>query len=350
MWEINKKIRPVRDARSIYEVDCIARPHGIILESLTPGIYETFLFYLACAKSYSFIHNLEPYIWPIGVYEYVVKMLGFRYEYIECNDTKELHEKLVELTKRECAVLVPANIRELFYSWSYPDTDALHLFLVTGYNQATNIYTIIDNLQNLNYVIPTDTNISGNFTDFHIKEEDLNKCYKALENLPVPLYSKRIVTISSPDSINIPTSLQKLGFLAAYAEKTFDPRCYREIEVFQSTLEAFEKMNYPRDGRERLFRFQMVFANKTFLFRQILESLKKIGANIDYQKCSLIMKDIISDWDKYKNIFYLHFIRNQVNSIYELRHIYEPIIKKEEVLLKLLKEIVEKKERRLCNS
>jgi hypothetical protein len=344
---VNKDIRPVYDNRNIYEVDCIARPHGILLESLKTGIYDTYLFYLACAKSYSFIHNLEPYIWPIGVYEFTIKKLGFQYNFHDCVTTNELHECLYRAFKDNTAVIVPANIQKLYYSWSYPDIAALHLFLFTGYNTKTKIYSIIDNLQNLNDSIPKDTDISGHFTDFHMRKEDLDNCFEAMKELDVPLYKNKIVTITKSNSIYIPSTLEKIKYLSVYRDKKYDARCYREVEVFESTLEVFKKMNLPRDGRERFFRFQMVFASKSFLFMQLLQLVREVGTKDDYEKCQNLMKEIMGKWDNYKNIFYLHFMRNSIDTIFELSHVYEPIIKLEENLISILGDIADKAEKHL---
>lgn len=346
MWKINEAIKPIEDHRTIYEVDCIARPHGILLDSLEPGIYDSFQYYLACAKCYQFIHKLDPYVWPIGVYQFTTQQLKFQYHFHTCESTSELHSKLRIALDNGEGVIVPCNIRKLFYSWSYPNVPALHMYLVTGYNAETKVYSIIDNMQNLNHPIPIDTDISGNFTYFHLREETLDECWNAMEEIDVPLYKNKIVTISKPETIERPDEIKMLKYLTDFRNLKFEPQNYREIEVFESTLQAFREMNLPRDGRERYFRFQMVFDCKKFLFSQISKLIERVGTDSDLLNSKNLMNEISAKWLNYKNIFYLHFMRNEIETVYELSHVYQPIIQLEEQLMSMVGEIVDKYEQK----
>lgn len=123
-------------------VNCFERPIAIMLENQAKGLGRTFLVCNAMVMNYSIGNNLSHNgFYFSDVHNYLsIKMKSWSIK-------RNINETLSELLASEGSLLVPGNLKMLFYSEHYMKSDWRHLFLVTRYDIEKNIFYILDNEQ-----------------------------------------------------------------------------------------------------------------------------------------------------------------------------------------------------------
>ncbi len=133
------------------DVDCFIRPQMLRCNQLLPGAGNLLLF------NYSFYrtHLVAPYFsYPdFRYFDFLSAVFSnavpFKFQNYEYSDLTDLSEKLTDYhanTIFETPVIVPANVRDLFYYQGYQQQDWAHYFIVTGYNPDTELFSVFDNL------------------------------------------------------------------------------------------------------------------------------------------------------------------------------------------------------------
>lgn len=344
VWKINESIKLHPDHWPILEVDCFTKPHALIIDSLALGLYETYLYYVALSKSYGFSHELsEGEEWSFGVHSYVARNLGFNYQFYHCATIEEFRELVQGKINMGIPLLIPGNLKVLYYTWAYRSTDTLHMFLVKGYERELGLYSIQDNMHLMTQPIPNVVDESETFANFLIPIETLEEAWDALHNLPSSYYLGKVVTLEPPQRfVAVPTPEEKLQCFADYLTMERLPMRYRELSVLQFALQFFQETGEPVDGRERKFRFEIIFANKKAVLTMILMLLREVAKDEDITKATIQIGVILDGWARFKRTFYLHLMRGSIQEISDLEQIYYPILDTEEELMGLVGKVLTK--------
>lgn len=336
-WIINNQIQLKYDKWPILEVDCFTKPHALIVDSLVPGLYDTYLFYAALFKSYGFSHHLhEGEEWSFGLHPYIVEKLGFKYNFHQCTTINEFRQLIISKLNKGVPLLIPGNLISLYYSWAYKKENALHLFIVKGYEKELKLYSIQDNMHIMTQAIPDISDESGFFNNFLIPQKIMEEMWETLNAFPLPYYVGKVMTIEKTKAIiETPTSVQKLRSFTDYLNIERNLLRYRELSVLQYMIQFFCETGQPVDGRERNFRLDIIFSNKKALLSMIFKLLKDVAKDDSITEASKQMEDIINGWEKLKRIFYLNLMRGSLNDINDLKYSYIPIINSEEKFLNI---------------
>ncbi|HEX2925007.1 MAG TPA: hypothetical protein VHP38_01910, partial [Ruminiclostridium sp.] len=157
MWKTIGTIHQNHDNWPIVEVDCFTKPHALIMDSHIQGLYDTYIYYVGLMKSYGFSHNFkEGEEWSFEVYSYAARKLGFDCCFHYCETLDEFRRLVSDKLDSGIPLIVPGNLKALYYTWAYGRTDAMHLFLVKGYEKDLNLYSIQDNMHIMSRSVPDD--------------------------------------------------------------------------------------------------------------------------------------------------------------------------------------------------
>lgn len=141
---MNILINNVKDTLGEFQFDqinCYERPAAIVYHYTNPGIENLYLMYRKLRETYQ-IHidsnelaNLE-------------SELGIRCIKLYAKDS--LIESITQLLNQGYPVLVPGNLKYLYYTNHYKKEDWGHIFLIRGYDETREIFYILDSMQQPN--------------------------------------------------------------------------------------------------------------------------------------------------------------------------------------------------------
>lgn len=346
MWKVNKNLKAVEDRFTITQVDCFTKPHALLADSICPGIYTAYCYMTAFVKSYGASHGLtENLDWSFGIHPYVMKMLGYTYHVHYCRDSCELNNNLTDCLNKDIAVLLPGNLYHIYYSWSYRQVHALHLFLINGYNSATDVFNVVDNLQNMRSPVPVFADISKDYTYFNMKGEDLRGAWMGLEDLYHFYYSHKFITVEGKqEEIHVPDALWLLRRYAQIAENASDEERFREIYCAKAIIQYFNQDGNDVIKEIRQFYMEMIFGNKEAFFKMTLDLLEVIPyvSSQELKKLRMLSEQILSEWKKFSLVLYKKLYGRSVICVEELKPYYMTAIQKEQQLVQRVKEITER--------
>lgn len=262
-------------------VNCFERPVAIALEDERPGLGSLFLMYNALAMSY---HD-QQYIHHNGFfYSSVNKELKID---IKKNQVrKNIVEKIAEILQKEKCVLVPGNLKKLYYSEHYQQNDWKHLFLVTGYDQVSHLFHMLDNEQQ-SYM---DENIF--YTRFVIPSLNLTEIFQSY------FWKERnaVYTLEIPKQLEISEHI--LSFLNIVISKI------NAKQYMQDNLANIVQKESESEAVVELYKLQLLSIKyKYVMFRELANLL--IAENIDTAKLECLNEDLYRIW----NISILSFIK-----------------------------------------
>lgn len=130
-------------------VNCFEKPLSIIVNNDDEALQSFFLVYLKMIQSYNISGYDDPeFFYTVNFNRALSYILGDKlgYEYrIEEVKPSNIHHLIKEYIDRGWPVLVPGNLYELSYSEYYQTGDWKHLFLINGYHEEKETYSVIDN-------------------------------------------------------------------------------------------------------------------------------------------------------------------------------------------------------------
>lgn len=153
---------------SLEMVNCFERPQAILLENYKKDLGSLFLIYNGLAMSY-FDKNY-------------IKNNGFYFRSVEIELQAKLRRKhigsdmkniIIDLLNKNKCVLVPGNLKGLYYSNHYKVNDWKHLFLISGYDEQKDLFIIYDN----EHQYYEDDNIY--YTKFYIRYSDICEVFNS---------------------------------------------------------------------------------------------------------------------------------------------------------------------------
>lgn len=166
-------IEELRERYSLEYLDCFDYPVAINYNWLNPNIIDL---YYAYTKLYSSFYIKK------GFNDYdlmdLEEEIGIRCAKIHSKES--LLEDIKQLINEGHMVLVPGNLKYLFYSSYYLKEDRGHMFIVKGYDDENELFYILDSIQEKGEEgIPS-------YTDFVMRFSDLSDIYNGYEVITEP--------------------------------------------------------------------------------------------------------------------------------------------------------------------
>lgn len=162
---LNSYIRNIKDTIGAYQLDqlnCFERPTAVIYKYIYPGSEHLYIMYRKLFQSFAVSNDqneLRDFEDETGVQRHKIAV------------KTDVIPLLTRLLKEGHPVLVPINLKELYYSRYYKTQDWGHLFLIKGFDEEKKLFFIMDSLQ-----FPPKVMVPC-YYDFAIKYEDLYEAF-----------------------------------------------------------------------------------------------------------------------------------------------------------------------------
>ncbi|MCP4146169.1 MAG: BtrH N-terminal domain-containing protein [bacterium] len=344
MRQLITTVKVNTDNWPIREVDCFTKPHGMVLEAYEPGIYPVFAYYLAFFKSYRHRHNFsEGLEWSFSLFATVIREMGYTYKAVKCKNTAEFHTYIKESIKKGIPLLVPGNLKGLYYTWAYQKADAPHLFLVKGYDEALELYYINDNMHHYKNPVQVESDEDGTFYDFVIPEKNLEEVWTLFAPMKIPPFQETIIRIERGPNVRVPSMRHRLELFTELAASRAKPEdMFRELSCFKHLIRQAETLT--PDQRESLLaqtRLNIIFANKTYVLSTLTQMVKDRISPGDLKELGQLCDTISQGWNKVKNMFYFSFLGGKLKNIATMEQRCSPVINAEKKLFQLVTRLTE---------
>ena len=168
MYNYLRNIDDTIESYSLDYLDCFERPSAIVLDSLLENGGSMYIMITKLLKSFYLFNEIT----QDDVMDLITRNFG-----INCYNVpvgNHLIESVIDCLNEGNPVLVPGNLKKLYYSEHYMINDWRHLFLIKGYDDEGKIFKIVDSTQQP----PRDDII--HYTDFFLKFEDLCLMFEEL--------------------------------------------------------------------------------------------------------------------------------------------------------------------------
>lgn len=176
MYSLNDLHR-IDDEYEVDEVNCLEKPVALLLHSFNPVYRNLYLFFVKMNRCY----NLQKY--KDLHYENMTTMqratlvlkqeMGIDIE--KQNNCKNIHIFINEQIKKNNPIIIPVNLKELYYSKFYNKVDWTHSFLIYGYDKDNELYQVFDSVQNVG---------GKNLYEFVVQKKEMEKLYESFcENI-----------------------------------------------------------------------------------------------------------------------------------------------------------------------
>ncbi|WP_064590430.1 hypothetical protein [Streptobacillus moniliformis] len=236
----------------------------------------------------------------------ISKILDFNLSKISVNNNfYNIIEKFIELG---FPVVIPVNLRNIYYSHYYLEEDWEHPFIIKGYDKNKKIFYILDNVQ-----LNSENELER---EFIIKYEILFDAYESYFNYIAKGIEKFILILekNSNENIYISNEVYKNSF-------NFINENIKEIFSHKNFEELFNNKITKRTLN--IYRYKDLFLN---IYINLLKELDLIS----FEKYNYYIKKekyLIKKWKKYNYSSYLHFLKNKnypvKNSDYNMLIKYE---------------------------
>ncbi|WP_064580983.1 hypothetical protein [Streptobacillus moniliformis] len=236
----------------------------------------------------------------------ISKILDFNLSKISVNNNfYNIIEKFIELG---FPVVIPVNLRNIYYSHYYLEEDWEHPFIIKGYDKNKKIFYILDNVH-----LNSENELER---EFIIKYEILFDAYESYFNYIAKGIEKFILILekNSNENIYISNEVYKNSF-------NFINENIKEIFSHKNFEELFNNKITKRTLN--IYRYKDLFLN---IYINLLKELNLIS----FEKYNYYIekeKYLIKKWKKYNYSSYLHFLKNKnypvKNSDYNMLIKYE---------------------------
>lgn len=187
-------IKPNKDQYKLDEITCFEKPIGIVLDSYDSKLSSTFYMYIKFCSSY--LLNCSPYLEHSKVFNIMeisshIINTNFNLRLEKINLAENIHDFIESKLKNYDRILIPGNLKDLYYSEHYNTKDWPHIFVICGFDYTNKLYNILDFTQlHSNDVI---------YKPFVIQYETLDKIYKSYCNYNG---SNDIFILSNPNNLS----------------------------------------------------------------------------------------------------------------------------------------------------
>ena len=302
---IIKELKPNNDCYTPEQINCFEKPIGIVLDSYLDGISSLYYLILKYHQSY----NTGKYLDRHGS-KYSLISLNILDEYFNLNISHEipkgsLDKYIAEQIQKKNRIMIPCNLKELYYSNHYKTNDWPHLLLVKGFNQIKNIYYILDDVHLQNDY--------SQYKDFVISDNLLKELYYSYCNV---YNEKKIIVVSKDNNGEIATLKILKKFLVTYCnDNCIQP--YRELD-FIILIMDYLNQNIPLDERYTYIMNKSKEVYKTINYKKVFfyelnKTISLFIVNNEYiQDLYLLSDKIINEWSKAINLCLVNLKRKKV--------------------------------------
>ncbi|WP_147355717.1 hypothetical protein [Cohnella faecalis] len=223
----------------------------------------------------------------------VFRLLGIQLHFHSFD--KNIDTLIREKIKLKQPVLVFGNMRELYYSNHYKKLDWIHLFLINGYDEERDIYSILDNTQKKNE--------SHKLDEFILTAEMM-----------------RTLAFSSKETFGT-TSVLSCERVQQHSDSVYLELlilCLKEIQDAPVENNEIVLMEFFQNGSEfhhmtvESLGFQLIRMNnfKEVLFTELINQLKRyLSDSAILTELEHLAKKLIQQWQSAINLFLVYYYR-----------------------------------------
>lgn len=201
------EMKQITDIYSVDEVNCLEKPLSIMLNSFNPLYRSFYLLFQKMAQSYNLEYYHKEHFRKKNTMgrsgDVLGRELGIQLYKVE--DPDDFFGFINGELAENNPVIVPVNLRELYYSTYYNKADWIHSFLIFGHNEKNKLYDIFDSTQRHD---------EGGFNlyKFVVKEDTLYHMHKSFCD---HIYKEGIYYVISKD-ISLNVDLHKYLYKCIY--------------------------------------------------------------------------------------------------------------------------------------
>lgn len=322
-------LQEVNEEKEIYtldQVNCMEKPIGIMLQSYNPLYKRMFYLFMKMAQSYNInyykeleFHNMR----TMPRTELIMKRemnieLHSKKEFLNINDFFDFINMNIQNNN---PVIVPANLRELYYSKFYLKNDWYHSFFVYDYDKERGLYHIFDSVQR---------NDDIDYYKFVIPEKTLYDMYQSFN---YNLYEESIYYINSehmPEKIDAYKVMH--NFLNRFVYDRVENE-YLEIDMI------YEIINDKKINQEKINMIRSIYHYKEVLYNE----LSFFFQEIDYDQSKIknfndLKKSLLDNWNSVSCKVIYELYKNNMDGILSL---FKKVLDCEKNMFQFCKEIVE---------
>lgn len=318
IMKIINSIKENKDEYDFAQVSCGEKVYGILLDNYNEEYSSIFYMYIKLFQAYNLgeYQNLPMDIplediindkFGLNIKEYILKNNDF-FQFIN-NQLNMNHP-----------VLVPGNLKKLFYSKFYQRHDRDHLFLIKGYDDKRKIYFVLDNLH-IN-------DKSAKYKEFILEYKTLksmNEAYLNNTNNGIIYYiENNNIDLLNPFDIFLDCIVFYLNNLT---EKPYKELDYLDCLINHLSIGNYYnkdlKLNHDdrgliifQDKHLEFEQFNKVIINsvkyKDIFFTELIKNVNKyFDDNNLLNEINILKNELIEEWNKIINKALINFYRDE---------------------------------------
>lgn len=306
MIDIFKSLYNIEDLKENYPLeylDCFEHPIAINYNWLNSDILDLYYSYSKLYVSFSF--DIEGVDQVIKSYE---SELGIR-----CNKVapkENFFEVIIQLINEGHLVLIPGNLKCLFYSGYYMKSDWGHLFIIKGYDDEKKIFYIFDSIQE------KDKAGSPIYTDFVMRFNDLYDIFEGFRVLREP-YIYYLEDINSTEMYQ-----ERLKEFFEQLYKSIEKQQYMEHKILKELRQA-------KDQEIKVDNLCNIPKYKTMMLLHVAKIMKKLSYDVSNLEC--LADELEELWKQNNKLFIRKLLKNTPDQVEYA--VSEKIIETEKKLL-----------------
>lgn len=294
------EMKQIDDIYTLEEVNCLEKPIGVMLNSFHPLYRNIYLLFEKMIQSY----NLKYYS-EIGFRQMITmqrssqilkREMGIQLYRME--DPEDLLGAINHILAENNPVIVPVNLRELYYSGFYHKADWIHAFLIFGHNEENKLYDIFDSSQRRDQE-------EYNLYKFVVEEDTLYRMHKSFSE---HIYEEGIYYVHSKD-ISLDVDLQH------YLYKCINQFCNSRTEKPYAELDIIEQLLAERQvNQSNIKRLMRISHYKKVFYSELENLLRTAGVNTELLDNYIdIRNNLLKNWSKIsgKIMYYLYKKMNE---------------------------------------
>lgn len=332
---IINSLNPNKDNYKLDEVNCFEKSIGIILDSYNDKFSSLFYMLLKLCQSYNMTNFLDDSSkFELSTFLNIVN----KFFNIHCEEVTPVNfNNFIEenLTNKN-RVLVPGNLKELYYSNYYKVTNWPHLFVITGFDSQQKIFNIIDNIQFKPEI--------SKFDNFTIEYNTLQSLFESYYN---NYYSNKIIIFHENNNfIHLNHFDILIKILSIYLYK-LHAQPYKEVDQVNFIIDTIKNSDYnllkvdlANDifGNCKISEYTTYMINgvkrKNVFFIELITNIKYfVNDNNIIESLNDKRNSIISSWEKIINTSIVNIYRCKT---FDLQDTINNVISLEEEFSKLI--------------
>lgn len=298
MKVIIDEMKPNNIDYSVDYISCYQKAFGTCLNKFNPDYARLFYMLSSACKCYEFskFKDLDFQAIQSKIINDVFQ-ISFATEKVSDN----FHDEIMDHIKAGNPVVVPGNLRELFYSQHYKESDWGHPFIIKGFDSDKQLYYIID-----------DAHLTGDVSkDFSIRYEDLESVFNAF-NTFISSDVKHRIYVFSKNSKNLKEPYDVFSEIISIYLDEYHYEHKEKILLDQICQDELLKGNYENQFFNPLYILKNMPKYKEVFFAELIHSFQlymdvseKTLTNLENQK-----NDLKSLWEMCINSFFKKYYRN----------------------------------------